>query len=114
LLNAKPHARIKPIRYDVPKSVVCIELDMNIRHRAIVNDPHCRAVGVRWFSDYKRPIGQFLGITPESVTQVRDYTMVLGIPCSRPACLAAASSGLCRKWFFYEIYIVQIGSLNCL
>lgn len=25
-------------------------------------------------------IGQFLGITPESVAQVRDYTMVLGIP----------------------------------
>lgn len=39
-------------------------------------------------------IGQFLGITPESVAQVRDYTMALASLRSRPACLAASLSGL--------------------
>ncbi|MCY9497261.1 hypothetical protein [Escherichia coli] len=40
---------------------------------------------------YERHIGQFLGITPESVAQVRDYTMVLGIPSLQTGkCLAAS------------------------
>lgn len=55
-------------------------------------------------------IGQFLGITPESVAQVRDYTMVLGIPSLQTGVFGGIIIGIIAAWLYKRYYRIQLPS----
>ncbi|MGU7802834.1 PTS transporter subunit EIIC, partial [Escherichia coli] len=53
---------------------------------------------------------QFLGITPESVAQVRDYTMVLGIPSLQTGVFGGIIIGIIAAWLYKRYYRIQLPS----
>ncbi|WP_121936640.1 glucose-specific PTS transporter subunit IIBC [Klebsiella pneumoniae] len=55
-------------------------------------------------------IGQFLGITPESVAQVRDYTLVLGIPSLQTGVFGGIIIGIIAAWLYKRYYRIQLPS----
>lgn len=55
-------------------------------------------------------IGQFLGITAESVSQVRDYTFVLGIPSLQTGVFGGIVIGIIAAWLYKRYYQISLPS----
>lgn len=55
-------------------------------------------------------IGQFLGITSASVAQVRDYTMVLGIPSLQTGVFGGIIIGIIAAWLYKRYYQIRLPS----